>query len=117
MLGSDGQPVVGATVRIALNAADSHYSSLGANLVGAGRTDSAGFYRISTVGLSLGSIVDVVVVRKGYSSVLVYGVYNEARIEVDFADLGGNHGDRRMPIGDQVPPFPFEGLLPGGIGT
>ncbi len=61
----------------------------------------------------LGTVVDVSAVKAGYASVLMYGTYKYEVEEVDFADYGAKGGDRRLPVGDPIPPLPFEDLLPG----
>lgn len=114
----NGKPVAGAKVRVVLDAADSRYSSSGKNLVGSAKTSSTGRYRVATGKLPRGSIVDVVVTRKGYTSVFVYGTYRKRAVEVDFVNFGSKGGDRRMPVGEgQIPPLPFQGLLPGDRGA
>jgi hypothetical protein len=104
--------VAGATVKVVYNATDKHYRASGNNAIGTGTTDAQGNYEISVKSLTLGSIVDVSVVAQGHTSVLAYGKYYEKREEVDFINFEDAGGDRRMPVGDQMPPLPFEGLLP-----
>ena len=110
VLDQDGLPVAGATVKVTLDAADPHYH-LG-DTIGTATTDSAGLYLVSTSTVPLGSIVDVSTTAPGFTSVFVYGVYDETAEEVNFVNFGVAGGDRRMPIGVQIPSFPFEGLLP-----
>ena len=111
-MGSDGQPVGGATVKVALDAADAHHQSGQDNTVGSATTDQQGHYQVSVPGLPVGSTIDVSAVASGYTSVFVYGTYDETRDEVDFTNFGASGGDRRLPVGDVMPPLPFEGLLP-----
>ncbi|NLO27103.1 MAG: hypothetical protein GX113_02825 [Actinobacteria bacterium] len=112
VFGSDDRPVAGATVRVVYNAADPKYVSGASNLIGAAVTTEQGYYQLSTPSLALGSLVDVSVIASGYTSVFMYGVYDELSEEVSFLAFGKAGGDRRMPVGSQMPPFPFEGLLP-----
>jgi hypothetical protein len=114
VLATDDKPVSDATVRVVINAADSLYKSSEGRLVGSASTDSSGAFQVPTVELPLGSLVDVTVTKDGYASVFVYGAYDKAVVQVDFKDFGSEGGDRRLPVGDQMPPLPFEGLLPGG---
>lgn len=104
--------MTGATVKVVLNALDSNYNPSGNNLVGSATSDAQGDYSVSVGSLALGSIVDVSVVAAGHTSVMVYGTYNEKHEEVSFISFGSLGGDRRMPVGEEMPPFPFEGLLP-----
>jgi hypothetical protein len=114
VLDKNGQPVSGATVKVVYNASDPGYRPPPANsTIGTATADSQGLYRVSTAAVPLGSIVDVSVTASGYTSVLVYGVYDKTAEEVNFANFGAEGGDRRMPVGVEMPPFPFEGLLPG----
>jgi hypothetical protein len=97
---------------VVYNAADSRYRSSGGKVIGTGTVDSQGRFEIPTESLPRGSIVDVIVTADGHTSVLVYGTYDETAERVDFDDFGSSGGDRRMPVGVQIPPFPFDGLLP-----
>jgi hypothetical protein len=117
VLGGDGRPVAGATVCVVINASDPLYRGSGSNVVGTASTDASGSYRVLMRTVPLGTVVDVSAVKMGYASVLMYGIYQHEVEEVDFADYGGKGGDRRLPVGDQVPPLPFEDLLPGRGGT
>jgi hypothetical protein len=112
VVGSDGKPVAGATVTVVINAADPLYKTDDGRLVGKATTDAAGAYKVSLAALPRGTIVDVSAVKRGYTSVLVYGKYDERVEEIDFKDFGSKSGDRRLPLGDQMPPMPFEDLLP-----
>jgi hypothetical protein len=112
VLDTDGAPVGGATIRVVYNAADKHYRASGDNMIGTAKTDAQGNFEIPVGSLALGTIVDVTTVAEGHTSVLVYGKYDEKQEQVDFGNFGKAGGDRRMPVGDQMPPFPFEGLLP-----
>jgi hypothetical protein len=104
--------VAGATVKAVYNATDKHYRASGNNTIGTGTTDAQGNYTISVKSLALGSIVDVSAVAQDHTSVLAYGKYDQKQEQVDFINFGKTGGDRRMPVGDQMPPLPFEGLLP-----
>jgi hypothetical protein len=113
VLGRNGAVVSGATVKVVLNALDSHHSNTGNNTVASGTTDSSGNYSISVSSLPLGSIVDISVTVAGYTGVMVFGTYDETSERVDFDDFEeSDKGDRRLPLGDVMPPLPFEGLLP-----
>ena len=112
VLDEDGQAVVGAMVKVVLDAIDTRYQASGDNTVGTATTDSQGHYQVSTTTLPLGSVVDVTVTASGYTSVFVYGTYNETAEEVNFANFSSSGGDRRMRLGSQMPGLPFEGLLP-----
>ena len=112
VLGGDGRPVVGATVYVVINAIDPLYRQSGPNLVGTGATDASGGYQVSMSSVPVGTIVDVSAVKAGYASVLMYGTYGDEVEEVDFANYGAKGGDRRLPLGDPIPPPPFEDLLP-----
>ena len=107
----DGEVVAGAMVEVAVNAADPRYEPFVDNLVARGSTDAAGRYRVSTAAFPLGTIVDVSVTAQGYTPVTMLGPCDEDVEEATFADYGVD-GDRRMPVGGQMPPQPFEGLLP-----
>jgi hypothetical protein len=104
--------VAGATVKAVYNAADKHYRTSGDNTIGTATTDAQGTYEIPVGSLALGTIVDVTTVAEGHTSVLVYGKYDEKQEQVDFDNFGKAGGNRRMPVGDVMPPLPFEGLLP-----
>jgi hypothetical protein len=104
--------VAGATVKAVYNAADKHYRTSGDNTIGTATTDAQGNYEISVGSLALGTLVDVAAIAQGHTSVLVYGKYDEKQEQVDFDKFGKAGGDRRLPVGDVIPPFPFEGLLP-----
>jgi hypothetical protein len=104
--------VVGATVKVVYNATDKHYSASGDNTIGTAKTDAQGNFEIPVGSLALGTIVDVTTVAEGHTSVLVYGKYDEKQERVDFDNFGKAGGDRRMPVGDVMPPLPLEGLLP-----
>ncbi len=112
VLDTDNAPVAGATVKVVYNATDTHYRASGDNTIGTATTDAQGNYQISVGSLATGSIVDVSVVAQDHTSVLAYGKYDETQEQVDFINFGKTGGDRRMPVGDQMPPLPFEGLLP-----
>ena len=99
-------------MKVVYNAADPRYPFSSGNVIGTGTADSQGRFEIPTESLPRGSIVDVTVTADGHASVLVYGTYDETAEQVDFDDFGSSGGDRRMPLGVQIPPFPFEGLLP-----
>ncbi len=105
-------PVAGATIKVVYNATDKHYRASGDNTIATGTTDAQGNFQISVGSLATGSIVDVSVVAQAHTSVLAYGKYDEKQEQVDFINFGETGGDRRMPVGDQMPPLPFEGLLP-----
>lgn len=111
VLDTQGVAVGGAKVRVVYNAADPRYRPDSDNLVGTATADSSGRFEIATPSLQKGSIVDVTATADGHTSVLVYGVCNQAREQVDFADFGAD-GDRRLPVGTQMPPLPIELLLP-----
>ena len=112
VLDTDGAPVAGATVKVVYNAADKKYRASGDNTIGTAKTDAQGSFQIPVGSLALGTIVDVSTVAEGHTSVLVYGKYHEKQEQVDFDNFGKAGGDRRMPVGDVMPPLPFEGLLP-----
>jgi len=112
VLDSDGSPVAGATVRVVYDAADKGYRASGDNVIGSATTNAQGGYEVLVGSLPQGSIVDISVRAQDHTSVLVYGPYDETEEQVDFVNFGKNGGDRRMPVGDQMPPLPFEGLLP-----
>jgi hypothetical protein len=117
VMGKDDKPVSGASVQVLIDAGDPLYESSGGRLIGTATTGTSGTYEVSMSALPLGSIVDVSVVKSGYTSVLVYGTYDQTVTEVDFINFGSAGGDRRMPTGDQIPPLPYEGLLPGEGGS
>ena len=112
VMGTDGRPVAGATVKVVLDAADAHYQSGGNNIVGTATADQQGHYQVAVAGLAAGSTIDVSATASGYTSILAYGTYDEVREEVDFTNFGTSGGDRRLPVGEVIPPLPFEGLLP-----
>ncbi len=112
VLDTDGDPVAGATVKVVYNAADKNYRASGDNTIGTAKTDAQGSFQIPVGSLALGTIVDVSTVAEGHTSVLVYGKYQEKQEQVDLDNFGKAGGDRRMPVGDVMPPLPFEGLLP-----
>jgi hypothetical protein len=97
---------------VVYNATDKHYRASSDNAIATATTDAQGNFQISVGSLAIGSIVDVSVVAQGHTSMLAYGKYDEKQEQVDFIDLGETGGDRRMPVGDRMPPLPFEGLLP-----
>jgi hypothetical protein len=100
-------------VYVVMNAIDPLYRQPGPNLIATGTTDRSGSYRVPMSTVPVGTIVDVSAVKAGCASVLMYGAYTHEVEEVDFADYGITGGDRRLPVGDQIPPLPFEDLLPG----
>ena len=112
VLDTNGAPVAGATVKVVYNAADKQYRASGDNAIGTAKTDAQGSFQIPLGSLALGTIVDVTTVAEAHTSVLVYGKYDEKQEQVDFDNFGEIAGDRRMPVGTKIPPFPFEGLLP-----
>jgi hypothetical protein len=113
VLDSDNNPVAGAKVKVVYNATDKHYKASGDNLVGTATADAQGNYSVAVGSLAMGSIVDISVTAADHASVLVYGKYSKAQEQVDFKSFGKSGGDRRMPVGDVIPPLPFDGLLPG----
>jgi hypothetical protein len=112
VLDTDGSPVAGAKVKAVYDASDKHYKASGDNTIGTAIADAQGNYVIAGGSLALGSIVDVSVTAADHTSVLAYGTYDEKQEQVDFDNFGKTGGDRRMPVGSQMPPLPFEGLLP-----
>jgi hypothetical protein len=111
----NGKPIASATVKIVRDAADPAYKASGDNLIARGATDSQGRFSIAVPDVSVGSVLDVTVIKSGYLSVLCYGKYDQNVKEVDFVNFGMKNGDRRLPVDDGgMPPFPFEGLLSNG---
>ena len=85
----------------------------GGTLVASATSAGDGSFTVYLGGLSLGTAVDVTASAAGYTSITCYGAYDEVRERVDFDNFGASGGDRRLPVGTgQIPPLPFEGLLP-----
>jgi hypothetical protein len=106
VLGRDGVPVVGGSVAV-------ERTGSGGVKLGQAVTNAEGRYSVALSGVALGTSIDVIATAPGYTSVFVYGVYDEVRERVDFVDFGSSGGDRRLPLGTGgIPPFPFSGLLP-----
>ena len=129
VLGGDGTVLAGATVRVALDAADPSYdvANPANNLVATATTDVNGNYAINVgafrgSGLSVGSIVDVSAPTARYAGVTQYGVYDQAVVICSFLDFRQIRGvpweDRRLPPDTgQPPPLPFDHLLPDYVGS